>query len=110
MVVNIFYVYLQSKLLKMSKIKDYLDSLTEEDMKNLRIRFVELHKKDKDLVPKGWVDINVHLPYCRGIDFMVGTECKVKTADGQEFISRVFDSLVWKYVMLDENVTHWYNE
>lgn len=64
----------------------------------------------KDIVPKGWVSIEDHLPRCIGVDiFDGGTLYLIKFSDGYGGTSRVADHDMWYYRAKEVGVTHWWN-
>ena len=65
----------------------------------------------EDTTPKGWVDIEEHLPQLIVGDFVDKgySEYKVKDKDGNVFDTKVTDSLVWYYRAKECGVTHWLN-
>jgi len=84
------------------KVNEALENMTQEDI-------------DKcfppDTRPKGWLNIEEHLPMMYAIDIMQGYSLfKVKDKDGNEFESGVSDHNLWYYTAKEAGITHWWNE
>lgn len=61
-------------------------------------------------IPKGWVDIDEHLPMWLAEDVGQGyTTYKVRDHNGNEFESAVSDSILWYQIAKQRNITHWFN-
>ena len=90
------------------KISDKLDKALSETTKS---EFLEL-MKDRLNSPKGWVDIEKHLPQCLVMDYMDKgyTVYKVKNKDGCEFFSCVSDTKIWYENAKKIGITHWWGE
>lgn len=88
---------------KMSKALDEaLANMTPEEMEKYF---------PKDTKPKGWINIEEHLPMMLAVDIMQGcTEYKVKFEDGTEGMTCVADHNTWYYEAKDAGITHWWNE
>lgn len=84
--------------------KKHLDHITDVQKEELKSFF-------KSDVPKGWVNVNEHLPSFLAKDVMQGYSIyKVKDERGNVFESKVTDSNFWYYESLNFGITHWLNE
>jgi len=64
-----------------------------------------------DIIPKGWVDIEDHLPQWMCKDVEQGFSIyKVKYKDGKEFETAVTDHNIWYYDAKAVGITHWWND
>ncbi len=63
-------------------------------------------------IPKGWIDIEEHLPKCLAIDFITKgySEYTAKDKDGNEFETTVTDHGMWYHMAKDAGITHWLNK
>ncbi len=89
----------------LTSLEEALAKKTPEDIQKL---FADLFPPDD--TPKGWVDIEEHLPQMLAQDIGAGTRYKVKLSDGTEDYSLVGDHNVWYYEAKEAGVTHWWNE
>ena len=88
----------------LEELQNYIGNLTIED-KN------ELREKLTSTIPKGWIDVNEHLPSFLAKDVIQGYSVyKVKDEKGNIFESKVSDSNFWYYQSLNFGITHWLNE
>lgn len=86
-------------------IDKFFDSLTEEDIENLKKKYFP-----ESNIPKGWVSIREHLPMMLADDILAGgTEYRIKFEDGAEGCAIVSDHNMFKILAIQNNVTHWFN-
>lgn len=84
------------------KIDESLASMTPEDWEKYF---------PKDTRPKGWLNIEEHLPKMYAMDFAQGYSLfKVKYENGEIGESPVADHNTWYYRAKEAGITHWYNE
>ena len=83
-----------------------LDSLSDEEIQEIRKKYFT------DDRPKGWVDIEQHLPMMLVRDIKQGySTFKVRDKDGNEFETQVTDHNTWYYHYAKKNqITHWFND
>lgn len=87
-------------------IDEALENATPEEFYKI------IHKNRDEKLPKGWVDINHHLPMCLAMDFITKgySTYRVKDNNGKEFETHLADSIVWKVDVAEPlNITHWWN-
>lgn len=86
-------------------LREHLNSLSQEEIEEIREKYFT------DKRPKGWVDIEEHLPMMRAMDIVQGYSVfKVKDKDGNEFETKVSDHNTWYYYAKEQGITHWFNE
>lgn len=108
---NTRYAILSARRAKKSKmlelLRSHLNSITKEEFQ-AEIREIV---GDKNIVPKGWVSIEEHLPMMYAKDIMQGyTEYKVKFENNKTGKTFVSDHNTWYYRAKDEGITHWFNK
>lgn len=88
----------------------YLDSIPKSELEDLKKEYLTENEK----IPKGWVDIEQHLPMVTGDDYIqhgaLFKIVKVKFKDGNESESQVGDHNMWYYVAKEAGITHWWND
>ena len=86
------------------RLKAYIESLTDAE--------IDEALGEREIVPVGWVDIQLYLPKMTMRDFLERgyTIIKVRTVDGEEFMTSVSDHHIWEVEMRQYNVTQWFNE
>lgn len=86
----------------LKKLQKLIDDMSEEDLEKFF---------PKDNRPKGWVDIEEHLPMFLAKDIQQGfSRYKVKDSSGYEFDSYVTDHNMWYYYAKEVGITHWWND
>lgn len=86
--------------------KEYFDKLTPEELEDIKLRFFT-----EPIIPKGWVSIEDHLPFCKIGDLLNhGTKYNVKDKDNNVFDSFVMDHNIWYYQAKENGITHWFNK
>ena len=100
-----------------SEIKNGIKFDFEKASKILRESLENMTPKDiekyfpKDTKPKGWLNIEEHLPMFMAVDIEKGCSVyTVKFADGTIGQSGVADHNTWYYEAKNAGITHWYNE
>lgn len=89
----------------LDNLRNHLDSLSEKEIEEIREKYFT------DKRPKGWLDIEQHLPMMFAIDILQGYSVfKVRDADGNEFETKVTDHNTWYYHAKEIGITHWLNE
>lgn len=89
----------------LDNLRNHLDSLSEKEIEEIREKYFT------DKRPKGWLDIEQHLPMMFAIDILQGYSVfKVRDADGNEFETKVADHNTWYYHAKEIGITHWLNE
>ena len=85
-------------------LRKHLQSLSEAEKEALRERLI-------DKRPKGWLNIEEHLPHMYIKDMKQGYSIfKVRDKSGNEFNSHVTDHNIWYDHAKDLGITHWLNE
>jgi hypothetical protein len=87
------------------KLRQHLDSMSEEEIKEMREKYFT------DKRPKGWLSIEEHLPMMFAVDVRQGYSVfKVRDTNGEEFESIVSDHNTWYHYAKEIGITHWLNE
>lgn len=87
------------------KVREHFDSMSEDEVEEIRQKYFT------DKRPKGWVDIEHHLPMMFAIDILQGYSVfKVRDVYGNEFEEKVSDHNSWYYHAKEIGITHWLNE
>lgn len=92
------------------KFKEALKKL--DDMPKDEVQKLVDEYFPEDTRPTGWISIEDDLPACMTMDYVEKgyTTVKVKDKDGNEYDTRVGDSLTWYYDVKKNGVTHWWYE
>lgn len=87
------------------KLREHIESLSEEEVKEIRKKYFT------DDRPKGWVDIEHHLPMMLAMDIVQGYSVfKVRDVNGNEFETKVSDHNTWYHMAKEIGITHWFNK
>jgi hypothetical protein len=91
----------------LENLKKYLENRTEEEIEEDR-KFL---CGDDEIIPKGWISIEDHLPSFIVRDIEQGYSIyEVKNNDGEIGTTTVTDSRMWYYRAKEIGVTHWLNK
>lgn len=88
-------------------LREYLENKTPEELNEIKEKYFP-----EDETPKGWVDIEEHLPMCKAVDYVNQgySIYLVKDSCGDEYESYVTDHNTWYYQAKEQGITHWYNK
>jgi hypothetical protein len=91
----------------LASLRKFLKETPKEELD----KFFEKYKPKE--IPKGWIDIETHLPMVSGQDCIDNGAMvkfiKVKNKDGEESDSQVGDHNTWYYYAKESGITHWWN-
>lgn len=98
---------MEEKKSMLDALKEHFANMTPEQIAEEKALYFP-----KDKTPKGWVDIEEHLPKCKAMDFIKQgySVYSVRDKDGDEYESYVTDHNTWYYSAKEQGITHWLNE
>lgn len=87
------------------QLRILIENMSEEELEEMRIEL-------SDDRPKGWLNIDEHLPMMSAQDMIDPgySVFLVRDKDGNEYESSVCDHDVWYYEAKNAGITHWLNK